>query len=205
MRLDSNGNLKMIIPLTLAFTCSLDLHNFPYDKQYCYMEFGSWQYHNKYQYIHSFSENNTFQQNNKGSEWSISNLKTENLNQEYLCCPNEFWSVIKYTIELKRQPKQYNIFIGMTVLLTITANIINIFDYRLYTRTYVLIFIPLTIIWLLQSISNRVPVIGYFSKMDTILLVSFIVCELCTIQSGFLYNLNQNKNYLLKKKQTAIT
>ena len=203
IRLEYNGKLKLIKPLTFAFTCSLDLHNFPFDQQNCYMEFGSWQYHNKYLYIFSYNENNTIDFTNEQGEWEISNIKTTNQQLEYLCCPDEYWSVIRYNITLDRYSKAYNIFILMTVMLTITACIINIFNYKIYTRTYILIFIPLTIIWLVQSMSRKIPVIGYFSKMDTILITSFIICELCTLQSGLLYNLNKNKNYYIKtsKKQ----
>ena len=198
MRLDYNGKLKLIKPLTYGFTCSLDLHNFPYDQQYCHMDFGSWQFHNKYLYIFSYPENNTIDYINNQGEWEISSLSNNNQQLEYLCCPDEYWSVIKYELTLKRYPKAYNIFILMTILLTITACIINIFNYKIYTRTYVLIFIPLTIIWLIQSMSKKIPVIGYFSKIDTLLLTSFIICELCTLQSGLLFNLNKNKNYYLK-------
>lgn len=201
IRLEYNGKLKLIKPLTYAFTCSLDLHNFPFDHQNCYMEFGSWQYHNKYLYIFSYTENNTIDFTSEQGEWEVSNLNTTNQQLEYLCCPNEYWSVIRYDISLERYSKAYNIFILMTVLLTLTACIINIFNYKIYTRTYILIFIPLTIIWLAQSMSRKIPVIGYFSKMDTILITSFIICELCTLQSGLLYNLNKNKNYYLKTKK----
>ena len=77
----------------------------------------------------------------------------------------------------------------MTILLTTSSCIISLFNLKLYNRVYVLIFIPLTIIWLLQSIIKRIPVIGYFTIMDKLLLSSFIVCELLTIESGFLYNI----------------
>ena len=198
MSLDYNGKIKLIKPLTFAFTCSLDLHNFPFDQQKCYMEFGSWQYNNKYLYIFSYPENNTIDYSNELGEWKITDISNNNQQLEYLCCPDEYWSVIKYEITLERYSKAYNIFIFMTALLTITACIINIFNYKIYTRTYILIFIPLTIIWLVQSMSKRIPVIGYFSKMDSILVYSFIICELCTLQSGILYNLNKNKIYFLK-------
>jgi hypothetical protein len=201
MRLESNGRIKMIKPLTFGFTCSLNLQNFPFDQQICYMEFGSWTFHNKYLYIHSYPENNTIDFSNTQGEWEILEFTTTNQQLEYLCCPDEYWSVIKYEITLDRYSKSYSIFIVMTALLTITANVINIFNYKIYTRTYILIFIPLTIIWLVQSVSNKIPVIGYFSKMDTILLVSFIICELCTLQSGVLFNLSKNKNYFLKVDQ----
>lgn len=197
-RLEYDGKVKLIKPLTFAFTCSLDLHDFPFDSQKCFMEFGSWQYHNKYLYIFSYPENNTINFENQLGEWKINSITNENQQLEYLCCPDEYWSVIKYEINLERKSNSYNVFILMTALLTVTACIINIFNYKIYTRTYILIFIPLTIIWLVQSISTKIPVIGYFSKMDKILLVSFIICELCTLQSGLLYNLSKNKSYYIK-------
>jgi hypothetical protein len=201
MRLDYTGKINLIKPLTFAFTCSLDLHQFPFDSQNCYMEFGSWQFHNQYLYIFSNPANNIIQYDNYQGEWNLANIETTNQQLEYLCCPDEFWSVVRYDITLERYSKSYTIFIIMTILLTLTACIINMFNFKIYTRTYILIFIPLTIIWLAQSMSKKIPVIGYFSKMDTILIGSFIVCEICTLQSGILYNLYKNRNYFLKKNE----
>jgi len=73
---------------------------------------------------------------------------------------------------------------------------------RNYNRTYILIFIPLSVIWVLISVSNSIPVIDYFTKMDKILILSFIVCEVCTFISRLLYALN-NSNYFNRYRYSS--
>ena len=58
------------------------------------------------------------------------------------------------------------------------------------------------IIDLLISVSNSIPVIDYFTKMDKILILSFIVCEVCTFISGLLYALN-NSDYFNRFRHSS--
>ena len=199
MKVKNKGIVTLIRPSTFTFACPLKLQKFPFDSQKCYMEFGSWQF-NK-QYLNIKYDNNipsTYNNFTKNNEWNLINLEHMDNEFEYLCCPNEIWTVLKYNIYLSRYSQSYSLFITMTILLTISANVISLFKFKIYYRIYVLVFIPLTIIWLLQSIIKRIPVIGYFTIMDKLLLTSFIVCEFCTIESGILYNIYNNSNYINK-------
>ena len=199
MKVNNKGIVTLIRPSTFTFACPLKLQKFPFDSQKCYMEFGSWQF-NK-QYLNIKYDNNipsTYNNFTKNNEWNLINLEHMDNEFEYLCCPNEIWTVLKYNIYLSRYSQSYSLFITMTILLTISANVISLFKFKIYYRIYVLVFIPLTIIWLLQSIIKRIPVIGYFTIMDKLLLTSFIVCEFCTIESGILYNIYNNSNYINK-------
>ena len=199
MSVSNEGVVTLIRPSTFTFTCPLQLQEFPYDTQKCYMEFGSWQF-NK-QYLNIKYDNNipsTYNNFTKNNEWNLINLEHMDNEFEYLCCPNEIWTVLKYNIYLSRYSQSYSLFITMTILLTISANVISLFKFKIYYRIYVLVFIPLTIIWLLQSIIKRIPVIGYFTIMDKLLLTSFIVCEFYTVESGILYNIYTNSNYIKK-------
>lgn len=199
MSVNNEGVVTLIRPSTFTFTCPLQLQEFPYDTQKCYMEFGSWQF-NK-QYLNIKYDNNipsTYNNFTKNNEWDLIKLEHIDNEFEYLCCPNEIWTVLKYNVYLSRYSQSYSLFITMTILLTISASVISLFKFKIYYRIYVLVFIPLTIIWLLQSIIKRIPVIGYFTIMDKLLLTSFIVCEFYTVESGILYNIYTNSNYIKK-------
>jgi nicotinic acetylcholine receptor, invertebrate len=200
MIISNTGIVTLIKPTTLKFSCPLDLHNFPFDSQNCKMEFGSWHFNKQYLNI-KYDIQNPSNINNfiKHNEWHLQNISHTDLELEYLCCPNEIWTVLKFDLSFNRYQTSYDSFITMTVLLTLSACIISTFNLKLYNRVYVLIFIPLTIIWLLQSIIKKIPVIGYFTIMDQILLTSFIVCELYTIESGLLFNLYNNYNLYYEK------
>ena len=193
MVINNMGYVKLIRPITYTFSCPLSLQKFPFDKQNCIIEFGSWQFNKQYLNIkYNNKIESTITNFIKHNEWNLYNIKHSNLELEYLCCPNEVWTILQYTLQFERYKSSYNSFIIMTVLLTTSSCIISLFNLKLYNRVYVLIFIPLSIIWLLQSITSRIPVIGYFTIMDKILLSSFIVCEVFTIESGILYNMYIN-------------
>jgi hypothetical protein len=200
MIVNNEGFVKLIRPATYTFSCPLSLQKFPFDKQNCIIEFGSWQFNKQYLNIKYDNKiNSTIDNFIKHNEWNLYNIEYSNLELEYLCCPNELWSVLQYNLQFERYKTSYNAFIIMTILLTTSSCIISLFNLKLYNRVYVLIFIPLTIIWLLQSIIKRIPVIGYFTIMDKLLLSSFIVCELLTIESGFLYNIYINNKLFYNK------
>jgi hypothetical protein len=199
MTVSNEGVVTLIRPSTFTFTCPLQLQEFPYDTQKCYMEFGSWQFNKQYLNI-KYNNNipSTYNNFTKNNEWDLIKLEHIDNEFEYLCCPNEIWTVLKYNVYLSRYSQSYSLFITMTILLTISASVISLFKFKIYYRIYVLVFIPLTIIWLLQSIIKRIPVIGYFTIMDKLLLTSFIVCEFYTVESGILYNIYTNSNYIKK-------
>ena len=199
MSVSNEGVVTLIRPSTFTFTCPLQLQEFPYDTQKCYMEFGSWQFNKQYLNI-KYNNNipSTYNNFTKNNEWDLIKLEHIDNEFEYLCCPNEIWTVLKYNVYLSRYSQSYSLFITMTILLTISASVISLFKFKIYYRIYVLVFIPLTIIWLLQSIIKRIPVIGYFTIMDKLLLTSFIVCEFYTVESGILYNIYTNSNYIKK-------
>ena len=126
------------------------------------------------------------------NEWEIENYNSNYISAKYMCCPNDRWSVITFDIIMSRNPQKYYLTSVNILVLSLVALCINIIDNRNYNRMYILIFIPLSIIWVLISISNKLPVIGYFTKMDKILVLSFIICEICTFVSGLIYVFNQS-------------
>ena len=101
MKVNNKGIVTLIRPSTFTFACPLKLQKFPFDSQKCYMEFGSWQF-NK-QYLNIKYDNNipsTYNNFTKNNEWNLINLEHMDNEFEYLCCPNEIWTVLKYNIYL---------------------------------------------------------------------------------------------------------
>lgn len=136
------------------------------------------------------------------NEWNIVSYNCSYISATYKCCPDDRWSVISFDISISRNSEKYYLTASYIFILTFVALCINVIDNRNYNRTYILIFIPLTVIWVLISISNSIPVIDYFTKMDKILILSFIVCEICTFISGVLYALN-NTDYFNKYRYSS--
>jgi len=227
VKLRFDGHILWVRPASFSFACPLNLKKFPRDTQQCSMTFGSWSFPEKHLLITPFhynydtdylksnsiftnnkinSVNNNHNHNNHNitvsqqfthNEWNIIDYKCDYVSAFYMCCPNDKWSVITFTLELKRNSEKYYLTIINIFILTLVALCVNIIDNQNYYRTYLLIFIPLTIIWVLVSISRKIPVIGYYSKMDKLLMLSFIICELCTFISGSLYIFNVS-NYFTK-------
>ena len=210
LRLYSDGTVLYQRPVTYSLLCPLDLKKFPYDKQTCKLEFGSWKLNSDKLDILPFNINDEYKPllvdpKFSHNEWKIVRSSFKHTYNEYMCCPNEYWPVTTFNIEMERNSNKFTIILLMTVLLVFSAFIVSFIKFKTYRRTYILVFIPLSIIWLVQSISNKLPVIGYFSTMEYILFFSFVLCEIFTGISGIFFSLygefydHLKKIYKIKK------
>ena len=197
---DNNGGLKLyhdghilwVRPTTYSFSCPLKLDNFPFDTQTCTMTFGSWKYSAKYLDLRPFNEKDIFKnisidKDFSNNEWNIIDTYVEHKDIEYLCCPGELWPNSFYTIVLKRNYTKYMVVIAMTLLITIASLVLLTFSLLNYTRTFVLVFLPLSIIWLQIYISSKIPVIEYYTTMEKLLITCFIITIMNAFESAFLY------------------
>ncbi len=201
------GQVYWIIPVMYDYSCPLKLEKFPFDTQKCIMTFGSWKLSQKYLNIsthplyippalESTTSENTitlfppvkydkFQHN----EWVIKKMEHINNNLEYLCCPGELWTITEIDIIMERNYHKYMVVIVMTFFLTLSSLTVSIFTVEKYIRTYLLVFIPLSIIWLQLYISSKMPVIEYSTTMEKFIQLSFYICMISAIYSGIVYNL----------------
>jgi nicotinic acetylcholine receptor, invertebrate len=199
LKLFNNGDLLWVRPTTYSFSCMLDLHNFPFDKQKCTMLFGSWKYSARFLDLKPFTSSDNYlnisvDKDFSHNEWNIISTDVEHKNIEYLCCPGEFYPNSFYSIVLKRNYIKYLVVIIMTILITLSSNILLLFPFTNYRRTFVLIFLPLTIIWLQIYISDKIPVIEYYTLMEKILVTCFLITILNAFESSILYCIS-NENY----------
>ena len=192
VKLFYNGNILYIRPTKYSFSCKLDLNDFPYDTQVCSMTFGSWKYSkstldlrpfNQYEDFKNISISEDFSHN----EWNIIDVNVTHTDVEYLCCPGDYYPNSVFTITLQRNPTKYTVVIIMTLFITIGDFIVLLLPSDNYRRTFILVFVPLTLIWLQIYIATKIPVIEYSTLMEKILFGCFIINIFNAFESGIIF------------------
>lgn len=188
----SDGTVLWIRPTTFSFSCPLDFKKFPFDTQSCTMLFGSWKYPKHILDITPFNDGDSYLNISidplfSHNEWIITQTSVRHEDIEYLCCPDEYYPNSFYTIKMERNYTKYMIVIALTLLITISAMVILLIPIQNYIRTYVLVFIPLTIIWLQIYIAAKIPVIEYYTLMEKIILSCFLFTICGSYESAILY------------------
>lgn len=201
---DYLGNIFLSIPMLITFSCFLELERFPFDRQTCSMEFGSWKFNKRYLDIRVINESLTNHSiinydNFYHNEWDIKSVSGKTEDVEYLCCPGDYFPTSTLSIELERKYTKYNIVIIMTVFLTISSLNVLMLSMEKYRRTFILVFIPLTIIWVQLYVSSQIPVIEYSTKMEELLMVCYYICMISAIYSGILFCILNNELLILDR------
>ena len=108
------------------------------------------------------------------------------------------------SFQFLRYPHYYKLSMAMTITLVVVSFIIMLMEPDNVSRTGTAVFIPLTILALQLTISNKIPVVGYFTLMDKFFLCCFVLSMFCSIESGIIYALLTSKNItlfnIIKKK-----
>jgi hypothetical protein len=197
VKLYRDGEIEYVRVISYSFSCKLTLDEFPFDTQTCNMLFGSWKYSKKNLDIRPFGVNDHFSNFSVSplfshNEWNIAEIDVLHKDYEYKCCPGDLWPNSKYILKLKRNPHKYNLLIIMAVFITISSLFINYIDISIYYRTYILVFIPLTLIWLQIHTSSKIPVISYTTKLERIISTCFLTTMFALFESGILYSIIGN-------------
>jgi hypothetical protein len=197
VKLYRDGEVEYVRVISYSFSCKLALDEFPFDTQTCNMLFGSWKYSKKNLDIRPFGVSDHFSNFSVSplfshNEWNIAEIDVFHEDYEYKCCPGELWPNSKYILKLKRNPHKYNLLIIMAVFITISSLFINYIDISIYYRTYILVFIPLTLIWLQIHTSSKIPVISYSTKLERIISTCFLTTMFALFESGILYSIIGN-------------
>ena len=205
----SDGKVRWVLPILYSFSCPLKLKEFPFDEQTCEMDLGSWKSNKDYLDVRINSEYRTIPRDETSlvnydnfdhNEWNINRIEYETKDVEYLCCPDELWTITKIKIIMDRNYHKYLVVMIMTAFLTISALVVNTLPIENYRRTFILVFIPLSIIWLQLYISSKIPVIEYSTLMERFISTSYITCITCAIESGLFYCLLNNNFGILHFK-----
>jgi len=208
MMLYQRGEFMWSRPLIFTFSCPLDLHNFPFDTQICKIRFGSWIFSNRYVNVKPYQETSKqidILDSFSHSEWDIVELNLNNINETRECCYGEEFSILEYSFILSRYSHYYELSMAMTLTLVVVSFIILLMEPSNVSRTSTAVFIPLTILALQLTISDKVPVVGYFTLIDKFFVCCFVTSMICSIESGIMYALittNSTWIYILIKKVT---
>jgi hypothetical protein len=127
------------------------------------------------------------------NEWNIENVEVNHQDIEYLCCPGDLWPNTEFSITLKRNSNKYVVIMVMAVFITLSSLVVNILHLTTYRRTYILVFIPLTLIWLQIHSSSKIPIIEYPTKLEKIIQLCFYTTIISAFESGIIYNLVLNR------------
>lgn len=203
MKLYNSGNIIWVRPIRYQFSCKLYLQKFPFDTQTCNMLFGSWKFSKAYLNIEPFGENNLYSNISVSpdfyhNEWEIINTTCSHQDIEYLCCPGELWPNSEFSITLKRSYHKYLVVMIMSFVLIMTGLTVALMSMKYYRRFYILVFIPLTIIWLQVYIADKIPVLEYSTTLEQYLILCFTITMLCTFESGIIYILLNSSNNKIK-------
>lgn len=204
MKLYFTGEVIWIRPIRYQFSCKLDLHNFPYDSQTCTMLFGSWKFSKSSFNIEPFYEEDDFNNISVSddfyhNEWEITNVSCTHEDIEYLCCPGDYYPNTEFSITLKRSFHKYLVVMIMSFVLILTGLTVALMSVKFYRRFYILVFIPLTIIWLQVYIADKIPIVEYSTTLEQFLVMCFTITMLCTFESGIIYNLINSQNTRLRE------
>lgn len=193
LKLHYDGEIIWVRPVIYTFSCKLDLQDFPFDTQTCNMTFGSWKFSKNFLDLKPFENDSKYEaifvnENFAHNEWNILDVSYSHGDYEYSCCPGELWPNTIFTVKLQRNPNKYLVVIIMSVVLTSAALTVMFFKVTNYRRTYLLVFIPLTIIWLQIYIASKIPVIAYPTLMEEFFLSCYVIMIIGVIESGLFYN-----------------
>jgi hypothetical protein len=194
MKLYFTGDVIWVRPIRYQFSCKLDLRRFPYDTQTCTMLFGSWKFSKEFFNLEPFSElaefsNISVSEDFYHNEWAIANISCTHTDIEYLCCPGQLWPNSEFSITLERSYHKYLVVMIMSFVLILTGLTVALMSVKFYRRFYILVFVPLTIIWLQVYIADKIPIVEYSTTLEQYLVMCFTVTMLCTFESGIIYNL----------------
>ena len=106
--LNYDGSIFWSRPGLLKSTCQFDLTYFPFDKQLCYLKFGSWSYDSSEIVLKKNNISIDISNLQENEEWVIGDYYTIKNSVKYACCKHEYEDIM-FFYELKRKSEYYNI------------------------------------------------------------------------------------------------
>ena len=84
-------------------TCPIDITYFPFDDQHCDLKFGAWSYHTHKMNLTNASAHVNMDSYEINGEWEILGSRSARHEFAYDCCPNQPYSFISFTLQLRRR------------------------------------------------------------------------------------------------------
>ncbi|CAG2116278.1 unnamed protein product [Medioppia subpectinata] len=140
----SNGVVFWVPPILLKSFCQLDLTDWPYDQQNCWLKFGSWT-HDGLAINISADSKISLSDYWTSQEWDVLDTRTERKDMYYDCCPEPYPDVT-FFLRLKRKTSlyHYTVFIPVTTAFGFGTDTI---PYAVRYISRIILTIGLTLVW----------------------------------------------------------
>lgn len=119
--LTSSGNLRWEPGGVFRTMCEIDITYFPFDEQRCALVFGAWSYHTTKMNLTNSSNDINMDSYEKNGEWQIVTTSAERNEFSYECCPNERFSFVAFTLQIRRR---YTFYIMNVILPSMVTSIL---------------------------------------------------------------------------------
>ncbi|XP_077992639.1 neuronal acetylcholine receptor subunit beta-3-like [Glandiceps talaboti] len=198
----SDGTIWMTPPGTLKSACYLNIRYFPFDVQYCDLTFGPWEYTTDAVLLVSKNDHIVKENYIANVEWDFVNSSVVTVKEEDECCPGETYSVLTYTIVMRRRPLYYviNIIIpgGFMALLTILVFYLPPESGEKISLTISLLIalsvFTLIIADIMPPTSETVPLIGQYFLFNMAMVTMSLCISILVInihsRSGKIHKMN---------------
>ncbi|XP_019640249.1 PREDICTED: neuronal acetylcholine receptor subunit alpha-7-like [Branchiostoma belcheri] len=153
----SAGRVTYLQPAIFTSSCPVQIEKFPFDKQECELEFGSWIYtgsHLNLSLVNPYADRAVF---TKNEEWILNAVPMERRVAIYPCCPEPYVSII---VKLQLERRSYFYMFNM-VLPCIVLMVLNVFGFYIPPdsgeRLGFSMTILLALVVFLQVLSDSLP------------------------------------------------
>ena len=102
----SDGTVVWNYPKVTIGHCRINVHNFPFDRQYCKLLYGSWAFTSSKLNIMNKSAHGDTSSYVENAEWDLVDVQVERHEIFYACCTESFVDVT-FTIVIDRRPLYY--------------------------------------------------------------------------------------------------
>ncbi|XP_066291094.1 neuronal acetylcholine receptor subunit alpha-10-like [Branchiostoma lanceolatum] len=153
----STGRVTNLQPAIFTSACPVDISRFPFDKQECILEFGSWIYNGakvNISTVNPAADRSVFTQN---EEWILTGAPMKRKEEIFPCCPEPFVTIL-LTMQLERRTFFYmfNMVVPCAILM-----ILNVFGFYIPPdsgeRLGFFMTILLALVVFLQVLSGSLP------------------------------------------------
>ncbi|CAJ0948330.1 unnamed protein product, partial [Mesorhabditis belari] len=104
--LEHDGRVLLFRSIITSISCQLNLANFPFDQQVCYLTFASWSMDGSKLMLIPTENTDNLELYIRNTEWSLTDFKAKSYFKRYECCPHPFPD-ITYFMVLRRSPSYY--------------------------------------------------------------------------------------------------
>ena len=101
--------------------CQIDITYFPFDDQSCSLQFGAWSYHTSKMNLTNSSSLVNLDSYEKNGEWEIMESTSARHEFSYECCPNEAYSFVSFTLNMRRR---YTFYVMNVILPSMVTSIL---------------------------------------------------------------------------------